>query len=117
MRFCSSCASSTASAAFSVADRAASASSSQRGGVGGQFLFFPLASRLRHLQQSGQGISPQTAVLGSGALILKVSGSNFALGATVNWNGAPLPTTFSNSTQLSATIAASLITSIGSAQI
>jgi hypothetical protein len=62
-------------------------------------------------------ISPQTAVLGSGALILKVSGSNFALGATVNWNGVPLPTTFSNSTQLSATIAASLITSIGSAQI
>jgi hypothetical protein len=62
-------------------------------------------------------ISPQSALLGSGALILTVSGSNFAPSSTVNWNGAPLPTTFANSTQLSATIEASLIANIGSAQI
>lgn len=62
-------------------------------------------------------ISPQTALLGSGALTLTVNGSNFIPGSTVNWNGAPMPTILANSTQLSATVAASLITKIGSAQI
>ena len=62
-------------------------------------------------------ISPQSALLRSGALTLTVSGSNFAPSSTVSWNGTALPTTFVNSAQLSATIAASLITQMGSAEI
>src|SRR5262249_54053184 len=62
-------------------------------------------------------ISPQSAQLRSGTLILTVSGSNFAPSSTVNWNGTPLPTTFVNGAQLSATIAANLITKMGSAEI
>ena len=62
-------------------------------------------------------ISPQSALLRSGVLTLTVNGSNFAPSSTVSWNGTPLPTTFVSSTQLSATIAASLTTKMGSAQI
>jgi len=62
-------------------------------------------------------ISPQSALLRSGAFTLTVGGSNFAASSTVSWNGTSLPTTFVSSTQLSATIAASLITKMGSAQI
>jgi hypothetical protein len=62
-------------------------------------------------------LSPQSALVGSGALALTVNGSDFAPGSTVSWNGTPLPTTFVNTGQLSATIAASLITKMGSAQI
>lgn len=62
-------------------------------------------------------ISPQSAQLGGGTLSLTVNGSNFAGGASVNWNGAPLPTTFVSSAQLTATVDASLIANLGSAQI
>ena len=62
-------------------------------------------------------ISPQSALLRSGALTLTVSGSNFAPSSTVSWNGTALPTTFVSSAQLSATIAAMLITQMGSAEI
>jgi len=62
-------------------------------------------------------ISPQSALLRNGAFTLTVGGSNFAPSSTVSWNGTALPTTFVNSGQLSATVAASLTTKMGSAQI
>lgn len=62
-------------------------------------------------------ISPQSAQLGGGTVSLTVNGSNFAGGATVNWNGTPLPTTFASSTQLTATVDATLIANLGSVQV
>lgn len=62
-------------------------------------------------------ISPQTTLAGTGSMSLTVNGLNFVQGSTVNWNGSPLPTTFTSSTQLAATIDASLIQNIGSVQI
>jgi len=62
-------------------------------------------------------MSPQSAQLGSGALTLTVTGSDFVPTSSINWNGTPLPTTFTSSTQLSASVAASLTTKFGSAQI
>lgn len=62
-------------------------------------------------------ISPQSAQLGSGALTLTVTGSNFVPTSIVNWNGTPLTTTFISGTQLTANVTASLVTSFGSAQI
>jgi hypothetical protein len=62
-------------------------------------------------------ISPQTAPTKSPALILTVNGSNFNAVSTVNLDGAPLPTTFGDSTHLSATVDASLMTTVKSAQI
>jgi hypothetical protein len=62
-------------------------------------------------------ISPQSALLRGKTFTLTVNGSNFAPSSTVSWNGTALPTTFLNSEQLSATVAASLITQMGSGQI
>jgi hypothetical protein len=62
-------------------------------------------------------VSPQTTQAGTASMSVTISGLNFVQGSTVNWNGSPLPTTFTNSTQLAATIDASLIKNIGSAQI
>jgi hypothetical protein len=63
------------------------------------------------------GLSPQTALRGSGGFALTVSGANFTGASTVNWNVTPLPTTFVDSAHLSATVGANLIAAIGSSQI
>jgi hypothetical protein len=51
-------------------------------------------------------ISPNTATQDGPAFPLTVNGSNFVSGSTVEWNGSSRPTTFSNSTQLTAQIPA-----------
>jgi hypothetical protein len=62
-------------------------------------------------------LSPSSVAAGSAAFALTVNGSNFASGAVVQWNGSNLTTNFSNSTQLTATVSASLIASAGTASI
>jgi hypothetical protein len=52
-------------------------------------------------------ISPNTALAGSGAPTLKVTGSNFASTAVVQWNGSARSTIFVSSTQLTAVLSAS----------
>jgi hypothetical protein len=46
------------------------------------------------------GLNPSSLSAGSSAFTLIVSGSHFVSGATVNWNGSPLATTYDSSTQL-----------------
>jgi hypothetical protein len=64
-------------------------------------------------------IAPTSAPAGSAALQITVTGTNFttgtsgAAGSVVQWNGTALPTTVISSTQLSATVAASLMASPG----
>ncbi len=62
-------------------------------------------------------ISPNAAVAGGPVFTLTVTGSNFDSSAFVLWNGQQIPTTFGSSTQLSATVAASLIASPGTALV
>ena len=62
-------------------------------------------------------LSPSSATQGGAAFTLTVFGSNFNVGAVVGWNGSALPTGFVNSSQLSASVAASLIASAGSASL
>jgi hypothetical protein len=62
-------------------------------------------------------ISPSTTAAGGPAFTLTVNGSGFAPGAAIQWNGAPLPTTLVNATQLTAAVPANLIATFGSAQI
>ena len=62
-------------------------------------------------------LTPYSAATGGPGFSLTVAGSNFAAGSTVQWNGANRSTTFSNSTQLSATIPASDIAANGTAQV
>jgi RHS repeat-associated protein len=56
------------------------------------------------------GISPQSAVAGSGAMNVTLTGSGFTAQSTVSLNGAAVPVAFVSSTQLIADLAASLLT-------
>jgi trimeric autotransporter adhesin len=62
-------------------------------------------------------LTPASAVAGGAAFTLTVNGSGFLSGATVNWNGAALPTTLLSAAALSATVPASLIATAGSAAV
>ncbi len=73
-------------------------------------------------------LSPTSVSPGSGTFVLTVNGSGFVApvivngvtqiaGSTVAWNGAPLTTTFVNSTQLTASVPGSNIASPGFASI
>ncbi len=62
-------------------------------------------------------ISPNNIVAGSSTFILTLSGSNFINGSTVKWNGNSLATTFINANQLTASVAASLVATSGSASV
>jgi len=53
------------------------------------------------------GLGPTSAAVGGTAFTLAVDGANFIPGATVNWNGTALETTFVSGTQLTATVPAS----------
>ena len=58
-------------------------------------------------------LSPGTAVAGLTALSVAVTGTNFAAGSVVNWNGSAVPTSFTSSTQLTASVPASVIANAG----
>ena len=58
-------------------------------------------------------ILPTSTVAGGAALTLTINGANFVAGSMVNFGGSAPATTFVNSTQLTATIAAASIASSG----
>ncbi|NUY81873.1 hypothetical protein HUK80_13295 [Flavobacterium sp. MAH-1] len=63
-------------------------------------------------------ISPSSAAAGDPGFTITVNGTNFVSGlSTVTWNGSARTTTFGSATQLTATINASDIASIGSANV
>jgi len=62
-------------------------------------------------------IGPASAVAGSGDLSLAVTGNGFVAGSVVRWNGADLVTTYSGGTQLSATVLASSLAAVQTAQV
>lgn len=62
-------------------------------------------------------LSPNSATAGGAAFTLTVNGSNFASGATVNWNGAARTTSFVGAGQVTAAIPASDIAAAGTAQV
>jgi hypothetical protein len=58
-------------------------------------------------------VSPATAVAGGPAFTLSVTGSGFATGAVVKWNGSARATAFVSATKLTAAILATDIVSLG----
>src|SRR5215472_4889479 len=63
-------------------------------------------------------VSPATATVGSQGFTITANGSGFVSGAFILWNGTALPNTqFVSSTQLTATVPASNLTSAGTVQI
>jgi hypothetical protein len=55
------------------------------------------------------GINPTSTVAGSGAITLGITGNSFAAGSVVQVAGTPLPTSFLNSRNLSATVPPSML--------
>src|ERR1700686_4442067 len=62
-------------------------------------------------------LSPSSVVAGGKGVPLTVNGSNFSSSTTVVWNGQPVPATFLNSQQVTATISATLIAVPGLASV
>jgi len=62
-------------------------------------------------------LSPAIASAGGAAFTLTVNGTNFVGTSVVMWNGSSRTTTFVNSTQLTASIAAADIASVGTASV
>src|SRR5580658_1005771 len=62
-------------------------------------------------------LSPSSATALGPAFTLTVYGTGFVSGATVDWNGAALATTYVSATQLTGAVGANLIASPGSASI
>ncbi len=58
-------------------------------------------------------LSPSTVYVNSAALTLTVTGTNFVSGDTVYFNGIPLTTTFVSSTQVTASVPATYLSSAG----
>jgi hypothetical protein len=63
------------------------------------------------------GVSPNSANAGSAALTITASGSGFVSASVIEWNGAPLATTYTSSTSLTAQIPASDLSSATTASI
>ncbi len=62
-------------------------------------------------------LSPSSATAGGAAFTLTVNGTNFVSGATIQWNGSALATSFVNSTQLTAAISASDVATAGTVSV
>src|ERR1700687_5653661 len=62
-------------------------------------------------------LNPNGATAGGSGFPMTVNGTNFVSGSVVNFNGTPRTTAFVSATQLTATIPASDISAIGSANI
>ena len=62
-------------------------------------------------------ISPASAFVGSAAFVLTVTGTNFVNSSTIRWNNSDLTTTYISATQLTASIPASNISTIGTANV
>ena len=62
-------------------------------------------------------LAPDSATSGSAAFVLTVNGSSFNTNAVVNWNSAPLTTTYVTASQLMATVPASALTAPATAQV
>lgn len=62
-------------------------------------------------------LSPSSATAGGASFTLTVEGSNFSSGASVDWNGTPLPTSFFSSIEMQATVESNLIAAAGTVSI
>jgi uncharacterized protein (TIGR03437 family) len=62
-------------------------------------------------------LSPNSVAAGGPAFSLTITGSGFVSGATVQWNGSPLATTFVSATQLTALVLAANVATASSASV
>jgi len=75
------------------------------------------AAQVNPVPSIGLPLSPDSLNPGTAKHSLIVNGANFVSGATVNWNGVPLATTFSSSKRLTATILAANLATATTASV
>jgi outer membrane protein assembly factor BamB len=63
------------------------------------------------------GLAPSSTIVGSPGFTLTVNGANFTIGSVVLWGGTPLATILVSPNQLTASISASQIASIGATSV
>jgi len=64
-----------------------------------------------------QPLVPDTKIPGAAGFTLTVTGTGFVSGATVNWNGSPLATTYVSGSRLTASVPASDVAKAGTASV
>ncbi len=64
----------------------------------------PLTFTIDNPLPSLTSLSPASATEGASSVALTVNGANFVSGATINWNGTPLTTSFKSNIKLTATV-------------
>lgn len=62
-------------------------------------------------------LNPASVVAGAATFPMTVNGTGFYAGTVIRWNGANLPTAFVNANQVTATVAAALVASAGTASV
>src|SRR5258707_5642651 len=83
------------------------------GGSGSPILSLPQPNPMPAISM----LVPSSAASGSPALTLTVSGSDFVAASTVNWNGVALATSYVDASHLTATVPASNLTAVGTANV
>ncbi len=78
-----------------------------------------LAEAIAPAQSSGSPISlsPSSVTADGAGFTLTVNGANFVSGATVNWGATALATTYVSPSQLTASVPANLIATVGAASV
>jgi hypothetical protein len=76
-------------------------------------IYTPLVSGPTNPVPTISSVSPVYVIQGGGALTLTVTGANFVSGSTVSFGGQTEPTTYVNSTQLTAAIPANAVADAG----
>jgi uncharacterized protein (TIGR03437 family) len=76
-------------------------------------ILVPLSSTSATLQPTITALAPSTATAGGAGFTLTVTGSNFAAGTKLRWNGLSRPTTVVDGSHLTAQISAGDIAAVG----
>jgi hypothetical protein len=87
------------------------------GGAQSNTLLFTINPKTIPPSATITNLAPSSAIVGSGSFTLTVTGSGIVSGATVDWNGAPLASTFDSATQITATVPASDISAVIPVQV
>ena len=89
----------------------AAVSVSSPGGAVSNILIFTIDP----LRPTIYALSPASATMGAASFTLTATGINFATSCVLQWNGAPLTTTFVSANQVTAAVPANLIAAVGAA--
>lgn len=90
----------------------AAVTASNPGSAASNSLPFTINPQNSNPSASITSLSPNSATVGSATFTLTVTGTGIASGATVDWNGAALSSTFVSATEITATVPSTLLNAV-----